>query len=461
MKIRTRIHDTLVAVSQNKTFMVLAISGIVIMILDSTLGVYCTPRVSRIIDISNNEVFLIYSIIFTIIAFVILLRVGQLISFKSNPNKYLYGIIFASQILLSALYFYIYFQMVTSSIYYSSIVSFAIYVSLSISAFFLLISSIKFLRWFAIGKSYLVLLYGLVMCSLLANGIFGVLYYQQIALSHNDVIKRTSCRAIMASLYNLNPEITYDLKRLYDITSILSFVLAWSATVIILKQHRGRFNKLRYWILVCLPLVFFMYRYEVALYYVLNDQASDLFASIKLDSDLFGSKALEVFLNSNLQFGGAFFALAFMAAATKLSKFAELKNWLIMTGVGMLFLFASKDIGALFYASYPPAGLISASFISIASYLAYLGIYNAAKLTSRNSLFREHVRRRVEKDFALLKNIGLSEDRIETEIRVKELMSLSDQWENQTDHENMSKEEVMELVNDVVSEFRRKSRSPE
>ena len=47
---------------------------LVIIIMDSSLTIFCTPRSGRIIDISNTELYLIYSIIF-IISNIVLLKI--------------------------------------------------------------------------------------------------------------------------------------------------------------------------------------------------------------------------------------------------------------------------------------------------------------------------------------------------------------------------------------------------
>ena len=58
----------------NKSIFTLIVSMLIIIIMDSSLTIFCTPRSSRIINISNIELYLIYSIIF-IISNIVLLNI--------------------------------------------------------------------------------------------------------------------------------------------------------------------------------------------------------------------------------------------------------------------------------------------------------------------------------------------------------------------------------------------------
>ena len=168
--------------------------------------------------------------------------------------------------------------------------------------------------------------------------------------------------------------------------------------------------------LVSLPLIFFLYRYEAAIYYILSDQASDILNAININPDIYGYKSLEIIVNSNLQIGGIFFAIAFLIIARKLSKRSQLKETLMIFVIGMICLFGSKALGSLFSA-FPPTGLISISFMSISSYLLYLGIYNTAILTARDNKLRKELRGRIEIDINLIKNIALLKKKLKLKKR--------------------------------------------
>jgi len=426
--------------------------GVLVTILDTNLGLFCVPKSNRIIEISNEEIFLIYSLFFTFINLYLLRYSRSVETSTSKRRTILLGAIMFNQLLIAILLFTIYGQVKMTSLYYNAFLYTIIYASLISSASFLLISGIQFINLFAHKKNYLVLLYTLVMLFLVANAIIGLFYLYQVSLSHNLIIKYSSCRVMLGSLFNVNPDLNITLSNMYDATSIVSFILAWVVSVIMLRQYSK--HKLAYWILVSLPLIFFLSRYEVVLYYLLSNQASDIMQAFSLTSNIYGYETLESIIKSNLQLGGAFFGLVFFIIALKIPNRRELRNSLILTGIGMLFLFASKDISALIISSYPPLGVISIGFIGLASYMVFLGLYSTAKLSSRDRRFRTALRSQIENDSILLRSISSSQDRINIEKNVKRLVSLSSQWPRENEEE-MSLEEIRELVNDVISEVRK------
>ena len=244
----------------------------------------------------------------------------NLVSSISKTRTILFVIILINQLLLASILFTIYGQIKLVSLYNNALFYTIIYASLISSAGFLAISGIQFLRWFIRGRNYLVMIYGLVMLILFANSIIGAIYLSQVSVTHGQTIKRTSCSVMFGALgTGTRPGLINTLANAYDIASFFSFVLAWIATILMLKEYSKRINKFVYWIVVLLPLVFFLSRYELALYYFANDQGVDVLASINLSSDIYGYKTLESILNLNLQLGGVFFGIAFFTIAAKVT----------------------------------------------------------------------------------------------------------------------------------------------
>ena len=176
---------------------------LIIIIMDSSLTIFCTPKSSRIINISNTELYLIYSIIF-VISNIVLFNIVK--SITSNLNKYYYFIILIIQSLLSITLLTIYGQMILYSNYSNSFIFIIVYTSFLSSMGFLSILTIKLLRWFSLTPNYSILLYGIAISFFILNIIIGLVYVTQALSTHNDIIKPASCRAIFASLFNINPD---------------------------------------------------------------------------------------------------------------------------------------------------------------------------------------------------------------------------------------------------------------
>jgi hypothetical protein len=330
-----------------------------------------------------------------------------------------------------------------------------IYLSLVSSAAFLAIAAIQFLRWFIRGKNYLVMTYGLVMLVLCSNSIIGAVYMSEVSLSRSEITKYRSCSVMIGGLSYVNTETINTLANLYDITTFFSFILAWLVTVLMLRGYTKHRNKLVYWIIFVLPLVFFLPKYEIALYYLSSNQVDNILTSINLNSDIYGYQTWNTLINSNLQIGGAFFGMAFLVIAAKLRSELEQRKSLIITGIGIMFLFASKDISSLIFSSYPPLAIISIAFTGIASYMVYTGIYNTASHAARDKKLRRDLRVNIENNMKLLRSIAASQDRIEMEKNVKELMTMSTHLQKEEEQPDLTQNEIREIVNDVIFELKK------
>jgi hypothetical protein len=448
-------HSNLRSLRSNALLFLVCISGILIIILASNLDLFCIPKQSRAFNISNVELFLIYSIIFTLIN-IFLLKLSSSLKYpRSNMRKITLVTILIIQLVIMSMLFIIYGQIKISSLYYGAVFYTIIYLSLASSAAFLAIAAIQFLRWFVRVKNYLVMTYGLVMLVLCSNSIIGAIYLSEVSLSHSEVIKYRSCSVMIGSLSNVNPESINILANLYDITSFFSFVLAWLVTVLMLKDYTKHRNKLVYWIIFALPLIFFLPRYEIALYYLASHQIDNFLTSINLNSDIYGYQTLNALINSNLQVGGAFFGMAFLTIAAKLTSEKEQRKSLIITGIGIMFLFASKDISTLIISSYPPLGVVSIAFMGIASYMVYAGIYNTAAHAARDKKLRRDLRVNIENNIKLLRSIASSQDRSEMEKNVKELMALSKHLQKEEEQPDLTQNEIRDIVNDVILELKK------
>jgi hypothetical protein len=419
--------------------------------MDGSLTIFCTPRNSRIIKISNTELYLIYSIIF-IISNIVLFNIVN--NIKSNlKNKYFYFIVLIIQSLLSITLLTIYGQMMHYSNYSNLFIFIIVYTSFLSSISFLSILTVKLFHWFLLNPNSSILMYGIAISIFILNTIIGLVYVTQVLSTHTDIIKPMSCRVLFGSLFHINPGLSIYLSNLYDITSIFSFIAVWFVTTFILKQYSRNIGKIKYWILVSVPLIVFMTKYEILLYYLLKDPSIyEIFYSIRLNSIL--DQIISTFLSSNLQIGGIFFAISFLVIVKKIPKGHRIVNSLIISLIGMMFLFGSKDISELILPSYPPVGIVAISFLGLASYLLLVGIYSSATIAARDITLRKYLNKKVENDTTLLNNIAYSENENEIQKNVKSLMTYSSQWQqNNTQHE-LNQQEIKEIVNDVIFEVK-------
>jgi hypothetical protein len=427
---------------------------LIIIIMDSSLTIFCTPRSSRMINISNTELYLIYSVIFMISNIVLFIIVRNI---ASNLNKYYYVAILIIQSLLSLILSTIYGQIILNSNYYNIFIFIIVFTSLLTSIGFLSILTMKLLRWFSLTPNYSILFYGIAISFFILNTIIGLVYVTEALTTHTDVIKPVSCRAMFGSLFNINPDLGIYLSNFYDITSIISFISIWLVTIFMLKQYSHNIGKIKFWILVSIPLIFFMTKYEVLLYYFLYDQSLlNIYSSFKINPSI--NPIVHTVIDSNLQFGGVFFAIVFLVIAKKIPNRHQIVNSLIISLIGMMLLFSSKDISTIILPSYPPLGIVAISFIGLASYLLFIGIYSSATIAARDITLRKYLFKKVENDTALLNNIAYAENEIEIQKNVKSLIIYSTQWQQEQNNQlEMNQQELKGIINDVISEVKEKT----
>ena len=115
------------------------------------------------------------------------------------------------------------------------------------------------------------------------------------------------------------------------------------------------------------PLVFYMTRYEILFNFLdLNTAGTNI-----LPSSL-GQAFFIMFVNSDIQMIGIFFALSFLTVSLKLK--GQLRKNMIVTVIGMILLFASRDLHSVFVHSFPPGGVVTISFMAVGSYMLFTGL---------------------------------------------------------------------------------------
>jgi hypothetical protein len=325
------------------------------------------------------------------------------------------------------------------------------YFSFISSMAFLMLLSFKFFRLYSSRKIYLTFAYG-ILFTLFYVSIFLMLIYLIDGLAiHPSVIKPISPRELIAGQYSVNLQFQNNISLTYDLLFFLSFIIAWILTVVMLKQYVVRIGKYRFWLLASIPLIFHLIRYETVL--TLGQSIIEFGTNIIPSS--IGEAIIITLMNSDIQFSGIFFGLSFLIIALKL-KNTQLRRIMMLTVIGMMLLFGSRDLHSIFVSAVPPGGVVTISFMAIASYLLLTSLVSFLKLASRDKQLYADLTRRIENDSGLLRNLVLSEKQIMTINMTKPLIDFSTQWQNTHSYEELSIEEVRDIVQDVVLQLKEK-----
>jgi hypothetical protein len=157
-----------------------------------------------------------------------------------------------------------------------------------------------------------------------------------------------------------------------------------------------------------------------------------------------------------MQIGGIFFGISFLIIALKL-KSSQLKRIVIIVVIGIMLLFGSRDFQSIFIPSIPPGGVVTISFMAIASYMLLSSLTSFVKLASRDKQLQADLTHRVENDSILVKNLISSEKKIQTLGVLRPLIDYSVQWQKSHSYEELSMAEVKDIIDDVRSELKERN----
>jgi hypothetical protein len=128
-----------------------------------------------------------------------------------------------------------------------------------------------------------------------------------------------------------------------------------------------------------------------------------------------------VIFNVSKVAGGIFFGVAFWATSKTIQRDNIVRQYLIVAAVGFVLLFVADQAVVLVNASYPPLGVTSVSFMGLASYLIFAGIYSSAVSVSQDSKLRRAIRDfAIKEQTRLLDSIGSAH--MEQEIQKQVIM---------------------------------------
>jgi hypothetical protein len=176
------------------------------------------------------------------------------------------------------------------------------------------------------------------------------------------------------------------LNSLYSVSSIVAFVSLWFTTAVLMKTYsRGLINTVAFWLLLSLPLLYFLvdYFYQFIL-------ISLLIEYLTLDPITI-SLIITAFLSLSKPVAGLTFGIVFWKISKTVSYGRNIQTCMIISGWGILFMFATDQAILQSLTPYPPFGLVTNTALILGSYLMLLGIYNSARLVAVNIDLRKSI----------------------------------------------------------------------
>ena len=220
-------------------------------------------------------------------------------------------------------------------------------------------------------------------------------------------------------------------------------VASWFLTVSILKPYMARTGKSAFWLLVSVPLLYQLFAY------VIRDANV---ATIPGLVDIIYTRQFQFFLGISYQISGLLFAIAYLTVARRMKR-KILKNYLIISSIGIAALFSSLQPGMPFYAAYPPFGFVTITFLGLSSFLLLIGMLGCAAYVSRDTELRKEIFKEQDSISNMLKNMGFAEMERELENRILPLAARLKLTEDMIVHMDPSPEDLKLTIKEVLTEL--------
>jgi hypothetical protein len=318
------------------------------------------------------------------------------------------------------------------------------------------IMSFKFIQWYRAKRNLLVLLY--LVSSLMFCGTLGATIIPQNSITMQSSGFYVNSHSTEVKPFQANPE---RLSIMFAIISVANWIVLplayviWAATAIMLNHYSKIFGRVKYWILLSIPLLSLLAATISWLFFIPTMNLNSIFDQQVIFYTMlaFGGILTEGFLLS--------FAFMFISKSTQVNTNSKLKNYLLISAIGVAILFTS------FFAnpsagSYLPFGVVATSFFGFGAYLFFAGIYSSAISIASDSSLRRTIRRSLLDQSKLLDNIGLADINRELEKHTDHVLKNHQESIKEAGIESsISESDIENYVNEVMAELQKsKERKP-
>jgi hypothetical protein len=388
------------SILSNKIIFIVCLIVITALIADASLtrtSDLLSPALSRKSD-TTMAVFTLISIPYFVGQFIILLFVrhrSKEIQVSANVRFYrTYKVTMAVQIALSIILLFVILQLAMMSSYFVLTLVATITTSYALATAMMVLLMKSFLSWFRTSKNSVILAYG-ISAAILAIHLSFTLFFTADVLLDLPAEVRTSVSRIP---FFIPGSVTFILSNIHSLTSILSFSILWGATVLLLHHYSQKVGRIKYWIVVSLPLVYFLSQFPASF---LN-----VFAPIIKENPIFFGSLFTLVFTLSKPVGGILFGIAFWTISRHIRRTIAVRDYLMISSLGFVLLFTSDQAVVLITAPYPPFGLAAISFMGLSSYLIFVGIYYSAISLSHDDRVRREIKKFAIQESKLLDSIG-------------------------------------------------------
>jgi hypothetical protein len=421
---------------------IIGIVGVIIQVMDRSFGnTYIIPQYEMLF-------FSMMILISLAIQYLLIKRIRDAVKIERSKSRVGRAVLIASTILQfssSGALVVILFQALFTLKYSIVLPEIVVGVNLITSSGVLAILSSRFVRSYKYSPSKLVLAYTIAIAALSLSGIITFAYI-------DNFLRIAPPGEYITSEFNqwssYSPRVPAYLTTSYQIIGIISFVTLWIATVFMTRHYASNSKKIKYWIIASAPLVYFLGQFLVSLLENLDWPNWLGVADTPMYIYLYNFLINTARTGGGLMFGFAFFIIS------KTITHIQLKNSIVMAGVGLILLFGANATSLLIMTPYPPWGVLSASFLIVGSYSLIIGLDSAGLYLATDSSLRRIIQKSPQINYDILKSLGHT--RVQ-EIVAEKIQNISKQVYNEIEFDNLfstsfEPANVREYIDEVLRE---------
>ena len=425
---------------------ILAITAIIV--IDSNVINFYVYTNKELPVSSKVGIFTIFSITFSIIA-IVLLKVIESYHFASTykqrkAQNFVRFAALASQLTVITFLAVEIVQMAFVNVYNSTLTLLIVFTSFVPSVLFIFLLVVLLVRWFRSSKNFMIIAYAISFSIVCIYLVLSIVYVNVQYTATSEWIKAKSLHSTLVNSFV--SELSFSFGVTLDTLSLLSFVFVWIATVALLRQYRNKIGRTRFWVIITIPLIYFLFPFET---YFANFSEAMLSGSPVIFSVIY-----ILLFSATKQVGGILFSIVFLTAATKIKQ-PNLQNSLKIAAIGIAVVFSSIEINSLLYAAYPPYGVLTIMLMPLGSYCLFIGLFASARLASQDKKLRREFYQSAEKQLAFLQTLGKVQMEEELGKSLKSILKRSSVLDESKD-DYRREENVRELVQEVLDELRSK-----
>jgi hypothetical protein len=432
----------------NRKIFVLFLVLIVVQAIDATIGALADIFRDFAVSFWGIALFVGFSIIYGFGQY-FLLNIVKAKNKEHDINrthfKMLEKTVTAVQYILIAIIAFVVLQIIFASQYYTGVLNIAVTISAGFAVYILGLLAYWFLSWFIRTKAPIVLLYGLAMAVSATTTIGLIIIFNNALLDKQAIITPQS-----EVIY---PDPSNWANTFQTISGVVSFVLVWSGTVLLLRHNIHRIGRIKFWTLSSTPLIVFSTIY-LSLYQVVPSFAG------ATDDPINSIVIPTLFIIYSGIAAAILIGLAFSSIAKSLSNETSIKDYLFIASYGFI-LFFITTLTSIAGGGYPPFGIINVLLFGPLSFLILTGLYRSAVSVAEDTKLRRLIRDTTKKELDLLYDIGSAETSKEIEKKVMTITKKNrDVLAQQSGVEpSLTEKEIQDLVSVIQEERKNRIKS--